>query len=174
MSEAVGTEKNPYWIARGILRYIHRKMHYERIGGWDVAPKVLDRGSGSCSEYSYVMISMCRAAGLPARYVGSLVVRRDEASYDDVFHRWVEVYLPGIGWVPVDPSRGDKPTELERADAFGKVTAHFLVTTEGGGGSELLGWNYNYNERYACKGRCRVEVEPIAEWSPEPPAGVEQ
>ncbi|RME21730.1 MAG: transglutaminase [Deltaproteobacteria bacterium] len=169
VAEAVGRERNPYWIVRGILRHIHRRMHYERIGGWDVAPKVLERGSGSCSEYSYVMISMCRAAGVPARYVGSLVVRKDKASYDDVFHRWVEVYLPGIGWVPVDPSRGDKPTEAERADSFGKVTADFLVTTEGGGGSEFLGWNYNYNERYKCRGRCRVEVEPIAEWSPEPP-----
>jgi transglutaminase-like putative cysteine protease len=169
IKEAVGSEKNPYWIARKIYRIIHQKMHYEMVGGWDVAPKVFARGSGSCSEYSYVFIAMCRAAGLPARYVGSLVVRKDDASYDDVYHRWVEVYLPPYGWIPVDPSRGDKPSEAERADSFGHLYHDFLITTHGGGGSNLLGWNYNYNERYTCKGRCKVEVEAIAEWSPEDP-----
>ena len=165
VKESVGTERNPYWIARKIYRHIHQKMHYERVGGWDVAPKVLQRGSGSCSEYSYVFISMCRAAGLPARYVGSLVVRKDDASYDDVYHRWAEVYLPPYGWVPVDPSRGDKPTEAERADSFGHLYHDFLITTHGGGGSNLLDWNYNHNHRFSCKGRCKVDVEGIAEWS---------
>jgi len=169
VQQALAGERNPYWMTRAIYRYIHSKMHYQMIGGWDVAPKVLARGSGSCSEYSYVMIAMCRAAGLPARYVGSLVVRRDRASWDDVFHRWVEIYLPGYGWIPVDPSRGDKPSQAERADAFGGLEDDFLVTTIGGGASEWLDWNYNYNERYTCRGRCRVEVEPIAEWEPDGP-----
>ncbi len=169
VKEAVGRERNPYWIARKIYGYIHEKMHYEMVGGWDVAPKVLERGSGSCSEYSFVFIAMCRAAGLPARYSGSLVVRRDDASYDDVFHRWVEVYLPPYGWIPVDPSRGDKPTEAQRADSFGHLYHDFLVTTRGGGASSLMGWNYNSNYNYTCQGRCKVETESIAEWSPEDP-----
>ncbi len=169
VAEAVGAEKNPYWIARKIYRHIHEKMHYEMVGGWDVAPKVLERGSGSCSEYSFVYIAMCRAAGLPARYVGSLVVRRDHASFDDVFHRWVEVFLPPYGWIPIDPSRGDKPTEAERADSFGHLYHDFLITTEGGGGSTLLDWNYNTHLRFTCQGRCKVEEEAIAEWSPEDP-----
>lgn len=169
VAEAVGNERNPYWIARKIYRYVHKKMHYEMVGGWDVAPKVLERGSGSCSEYSFVYIALCRAAGLPARYEGSLVVRRDDASYDDVFHRWVEVYLPPYGWIPVDPSRGDKPTEAQRADSFGHLYHDFLITTRGGGDSRTLGWNYNYNQCYTCRGRCKVEEDPIAEWSPEDP-----
>ena len=167
--EAIGDEKNPYWIARKLYRYVHDAMRYRRVGGWDIAPKVLERGTGSCSEYSFVYIALCRAAGLPARYVGALVVRKDDASYDDVYHRWVEVYLPPYGWVPVDPSRGDKATEAERADAFGHLAHDFLVTTHGGGESEHLGWSYNADSRYTCKGRCRVEREGIAEWSPEDP-----
>ncbi len=174
VKEAVGRERNPYWIARKIYGYIHKKMHYEMLGGWDVAPKVLKRGSGSCSEYSFVFIAMCRAAGLPARYSGSLVVRRDDASYDDVFHRWVEVYLPPYGWIPVDPSRGDKPTEAQRADSFGHLYHDFLVTTHGGGASDLMDWNYNSNFRYTCAGRCKVETESIAEWSPENPGKTNQ
>jgi transglutaminase-like putative cysteine protease/sugar lactone lactonase YvrE len=166
VKEAVGGERNPYWIARKIYRYVHGRMFYKLEGGWNVAPRVLARGNGSCSEYSFVFIAMCRAAGVPARYVGSLVVRKDSASYDDVFHRWVEIYLPGYGWLPVDPSRGDKKSEVLRADAFGHLEPDFLITTRGGGGSRLLGWKYNAEERWRCRGRCQVAVESIAEWTP--------
>ena len=44
---------------------------------------------------------MCRAAGLPARYVGAIMIRGDDASTDEVYHRWPEVYLPGYGVVLV-------------------------------------------------------------------------
>ncbi len=165
--EAVGGEKNAYWIARKIYRYVHKRMHYKLAGGWNVAPRVLERGNGSCSEYSFVYIAMCRAAGLPARYAGAIVVRKDDASYDDIFHRWVEVFLPGYGWVPVDPSRGDKDSEVARADAFGHLEPAFVITTRGGGGSKYLGWKYNSDEKWSCKGRCRVQVENIAEWALE-------
>jgi len=166
VKEVVGQEKNPYFVARKLYRHVHHQMHYELAGGWNVAPRVLQRGSGSCSEYSFVFISLCRAAGLPARYVGSLVLRKDDASYDDIFHRWVELYLPGHGWVPVDPSRGDKASEVQRADAFGNLQGVFMITTRGGGGSRLLDWGYNSNERWTCRGRCEVKVESIAEWAP--------
>ncbi len=164
--KAVGRQKNPYWMARRLYRYVHRHMHYELAGGWNTAPRVLSRGSGSCSEYSFVFIALCRAAGIPARYVGSVVVRRDDASFDDVFHRWVEIYLPGFGWLPVDPSRGDKKTEAGRGDAFSHVTADFIITTRSQGPSKYLGWSYNAAARWSCRGRCRVEEENIAEWTP--------
>ena len=164
--KAVGRQRNPYWMARRLYRYVHRHMHYELAGGWNTAPRVLTRGSGSCSEYSFVFIALCRAAGIPARYVGSVVVRRDDASYDDVFHRWVEIYLPGYGWLPVDPSRGDKPTEAGRGDAFSHVTADFIITTRSQGPSKYLGWSYNAAAKWSCRGRCRVEEENIAEWTP--------
>jgi len=164
--EAVGGEKNPYWIARKIFDYVIEHMRYELAGGWNVAPKVLKRGTGSCSEYSFVYIALCRASGLPARYAGSVVVRGDDASLDNVFHRWVEVYLPNYGWIPVDPSAGDTPSSRGQARAFGHLSNRFLITTLGGGGSKYLGWNYNFQERWTSQGKCKVHVESIAEWEP--------
>jgi transglutaminase-like putative cysteine protease len=163
---AVGGETNPYWIARNIFNYVIAHMEYELAGGWNIAPTVLERGNGSCSEYSFVYISMCRAAGLPARYVGSVVIRGDDASYDDVFHRWVEVYLPNYGWIPVDPSGGDDRWPADQANAFGFLTNRFLITTAGGGGSEYLEWGYNANERWTSRGRCKIVVENFGEWTP--------
>jgi transglutaminase-like putative cysteine protease/sugar lactone lactonase YvrE len=170
VQEAVGEETNLYWIARKIYNYVIDHMEYELAGGWNVAPAVLERGNGSCSEYSFVYIAMCRASGLPARYAGSVVVRGDDASYDDVFHRWVEIYLPKYGWLPVDPSGGDSPLPADRANYFGHLGNRYLITTLGGGGSEYLGWGYNANERWTSKGRCKVESEQLGEWTPLNPA----
>jgi len=164
--KAVGNIRNPYWIARNIFDYIRERMEYERVGGWNVAPTVLKRGSGSCSEYTFVYIAMCRAAGIPARYAGAVVVRGDDASLDYVYHRWVEVYLPGYGWIPVDPSRGDRVWPRDQAMSFGHLSNQFLITTEGGGGSEYLGWDYNSSERWRADGPVRLRMEKIGEWEP--------
>ena len=166
LKEALTRTDNPYWIARDIYDYLHGKMVYKRIGGWDIAPTVLERGSGSCSEYAFVYIAMCRAAGLPARYVGSVVHRGEDASFDFVYHRWVEVYLPAAGWVPVDPSGGDQESPRDQAMYFGHLDNRFLITTESGGGSEYLKWDYNSSESWQADGRVQLRLEMIADWEP--------
>ncbi|MGQ9619247.1 MAG: transglutaminase domain-containing protein, partial [Candidatus Aminicenantia bacterium] len=166
LKEAVGDEKNPYWIVRKIFKYVGEKLFYELAGGWDTAPTVLKRGSGSCSEYTFVFMSLCRASGIPSRYVGAVVVRGDDASYDDVFHRWVEVYFPGYGWIPVDSQAGDKPTPSEQGFYFGHLTNRFLITTYSGGGSPYLEWTYNSNAKWTFKGRAKIISENYGEWKP--------
>jgi len=166
LKEAVGDEKNPYWIARKIFKYVGEKLFYELAGGWDTAPTVLKRGSGSCSEYTFVYMSMCRAMGIPTRYVGAIVVRGDDASYDDVFHRWVEVYFPKYGWIPVDSQAGDRPTPAEQGFYFGHLSNRFLITTYSGGGSPYLEWTYNSNVKWTFKGKAKVIVENYGEWKP--------
>ena len=163
---ALGDEKRPYWMIRKLYRLVRDKLHYELAGGWNIAPTILERGSGSCSEYSFVFIALCRAAGIPARYVGSVAVRGDDASTDDVFHRWCEIYLPGYGWVPIDPSGGDRDNPAGVAESFGHVANRYLITTEGGGASEFLGWGYNANAKWTSEGPVKIHVETIGEWSP--------
>jgi len=166
VKDAIGNETNPYWMMRKIFRYIIDHINYELAGGWNIAPTILERGNGSCSEYSFVFIAMCRAAGLPARYEGSVVQRGDLASEDDVFHRWCQVYLPNIGWVPVDPSGGDQASPEGQAGSIGHVGNRYLVTTTGGGGSEYLSWQYNSFSTYQAKGICKTYEENFGEWSP--------
>jgi len=140
------------------------------VGGWDVPEVVLKRGSGSCSEYTYTFVALCRAAGLPARYQGSIVVRGDDASIDEAFHRWAQVYLPGIGWLPVDANRGDAKAPADQARGFGELSNRFLITTQGGGDSEYLRWGYNSYARYKTTGCCKVEEDLFGFWEPLEPA----
>jgi transglutaminase-like putative cysteine protease/sugar lactone lactonase YvrE len=168
-TELTAGVESPYWIARNVFHYLIDNLEYELAGGWNTAPAVLERGNGSCSEYTFCFIALCRASGLPARYAGSVVVRGDDASYDDVFHRWAEVYLPRVGWVPVDPSGGDCPLPADQANYFGQLSNRFLITTHGGGGSEYLGWDYNGSQQWTTRGKARIRTETVADWEPLAP-----
>src|SRR3990170_3038375 len=164
--KVVGEENNTYWIARKIFDYVRSTLEYKLEGGWNVAPVVLQRGTGSCSEYTFSFIALCRAAGLPARYVGSIVVRGDDASMDEVYHRWPEIYLPNYGWIPIDPQGGDKPLPRDRAMNIGHLSNRFLITTQGGGDSEFIGWYYNSFETYQTDPQIKVNIETFGEWEP--------
>lgn len=166
VKKAIGKEKNPYWIVRKIFNYLIDNMYYEMVGGWNTAPAVLERGNGSCSEYSFVYISMCRAAGIPARYVGSVVLRGDEASMDDDYHRWIEIYLPGYEWIPVDPSGGDKTSPRDQANYIGHISNRYLITTQSGGGSKTMGWTYNSNESWTTEPKTNIVIDHFADWEP--------
>ena len=52
--------------------------------------------------------ALCRAAGVPARPIWGLAkvsAGQDRRFGDIASHSWGEFYLPGCGWVPVDPQR---------------------------------------------------------------------
>jgi len=164
VEEAVGDEKRPYWIARKIFNWVIDKLDYQMVGGWDVPATLIKRGTGSCSEYAFLYIALCRSAGLPARYEAGTAVRGDDASVDEAYHRWVEVYLPNYGWVPVDPSRGDKEWPSEQAESIGNVSNRLFVTTIGGGDSEYLSWNYNSIAFWKFTGRASVVEDAHVVW----------
>jgi len=166
VKEIVGDETNPFRMAFKIHKYLHLNMEYKMIGGWNAAPTVLKRGNGSCSEFTFSFIALARAAGLPARYEAGLVVRGDDGSIDEDFHRWVQVYLPPFGWVPVDPSRGKPATTMDVATSFGSLSNRFFITTYSGGDSPYLGWTYNYNSFYEFSGQAVVKVRTEAKWYP--------
>ena len=65
---------------------------------------VLKQGFGNCWDYSDVFITLCRAAGIPARQVAGWRSGRGG-------HIWAEVYLERFGWIQVDPTTGLTATE---------------------------------------------------------------
>lgn len=52
---------------------------------------------GVCQDYAHVLLTLCRLAGLPARYVSGFLPG------EGAMHAWVEVLLPG-GWAALDPT----------------------------------------------------------------------
>lgn len=146
VNEAVGDETNYYWKVRRIYKYVYNHIEYLNDSSWDPAPVVLKKGTGSCSEYTFTFVSMCRAAGIPARYEAGGHLR-DDLPYDDtIFHRWAQVYFPKYGWVPIDADLGDRIFKANQARYFGGRRNNLFCTTIGGGGEPGLSWSYNvYN-----------------------------
>jgi transglutaminase-like putative cysteine protease len=66
---------------------------------------LLSMPSGKCTDIHSVFVALCRAAGVPAREIFG--IRQGKAPEVDITtwqHCWAEFYLPGYGWVPVDPA----------------------------------------------------------------------
>ena len=63
------------------------------------------RPGGKCADISSIYVALARAAGVPTREI--LGIRSGKEGSQDVSkwqHCWAEFYLPGYGWVPVDPA----------------------------------------------------------------------
>lgn len=78
---------------------------------------LLKKPGGKCTDISSVYIALCRAAGVPAREIFS--VRLGKKAEEDTTtwqHCWAEFFLPGYGWVTVDPADVRKAMLTENLD----------------------------------------------------------
>jgi transglutaminase-like putative cysteine protease len=105
-----------------ITRAIKARFAYQRraIHGTQAPTETLALGSGTCRDFALLMIEAVRSLGMAARFVTGYLYdpSADEAGGDaglesrtglvgsGATHAWVQVYLPGAGWVEFDPTNG--------------------------------------------------------------------
>jgi tetratricopeptide (TPR) repeat protein len=94
---------------RNILEWMQKNITYKLQektivkSDFKNVEEIIDRGHAECKGYTTLFTALCRAAGVPARTVwGVLFVPGGFSS-----HNWDEVYIPGAGWVPVDPQKAE-------------------------------------------------------------------
>jgi len=110
---------------------IHRRFEYVK-GATHVNSSIEDSlsvGAGVCQDFAHLLLGVVRKRGLPGRYVSGYLVPGSAASPDAKLqeviggyasHAWAEVYLPGSGWVGLDPTLG-KPLGLQHVRvAYGR------------------------------------------------------
>jgi transglutaminase-like putative cysteine protease len=83
-------------------------MHYDKSGeGWGRGDAVwgCDSKRGNCTDFHSVFIGMMRSSGIPARFEIGFPLPEGKTKGDiPDYHCGSEVYIQGIGWIPVDAS----------------------------------------------------------------------
>jgi len=84
---------------------------------------VLQNRVGVCDELTSLFIALLRSAGVPARFVsGVAFTNAPQFPGGWGAHGWAEVYFPGVGWVPYDPTFGQlawvDPGHVKLKDSF--------------------------------------------------------
>jgi transglutaminase-like putative cysteine protease len=115
----------PIAYVRAVERHLARGFRYSETPRPSRAPLadfLLRDRAGYCQQFSGAMALLLRMGGVPARVAsgfspGILDVERREYVVRDVdAHSWVEVFMPGIGWVTRDPTPADSPARAQTAD----------------------------------------------------------
>ena len=83
-------------------------------GATDVRTKaddVLTLGQGVCQDFAHVMIASCRCQGIPARYVSGYLNDPASDGRNGASHAWMDAFIPGSGWISLDPTHNCEQTE---------------------------------------------------------------
>jgi len=101
------TDDTPYRTALKFCKYVYKNFEY--IKGVTTVETTLDEiwkiKAGVCQDFAHLLMVMLRLVGIPARYVsGYICPNRDGMRGEGATHAWAEAYLPGYGWLGIDPT----------------------------------------------------------------------
>ena len=118
--EIAGSQPNPFQKAKLIFDWVNNNMTYFYPPPKRGAAAALETLKGDKGQYSYLFIALCRAVGVPARFVAGF--QADETSKMR-YHTWAEFLIPEHGWLPADPTYGNSQ--------FGKLNNKRIIASVG-------------------------------------------
>ena len=91
-----------------LTRTLHQTISYERReeGTAQSPAETLRRQRGACRDIAVLLAEMLRDLGLAARVVSGYLAGGKDSRAEGSLHAWTEVFLPGAGWIGLDPTNG--------------------------------------------------------------------
>ncbi len=122
--------------------WIFRNLDYERRDeGAALAPaETLAAGRGACRDFAVLLAGVLRGHGVAARLVSGFLwepaeTPREDRRAESALHAWVDAYLPGAGWIGLDPTNGVLCDHHRIPAAVGLTPADI---------SPIVGWYYGH------------------------------
>jgi transglutaminase-like putative cysteine protease len=126
---------------RAFYDYIGDELVYTYNGKNWGAQAALGTMGADCTEYASLLVALSRSRGIPARYFeGLLFLNTNTQAIARVEHAWPDVYLPGVGWISMDPTLGRALGD--RDTYFAHHTPEHIIVTMGANPSTLRGGSY--------------------------------
>ena len=116
--DAVGDERDVWQQSLRLMAFVHSHLAYQSNSTkvHTHTREVLAQRRGVCQDFAHVMLSLCRSMQIPALYVsGYLATEKASAT-----HAWIEAFIPGHGWQPLDPTHNLQPDETYIKIAVGR------------------------------------------------------
>jgi Transglutaminase-like superfamily len=117
-SEIVGDETNPLKKAQLVFRWVSKNIPWCAEQEYSIIPSLSGKGltarRGDCGVQGTSFITLCRAAGVPARWQSGWQTKPGDWN----MHDWSEFYLEPWGWLPADASYGVKEHKDPRVRDF--------------------------------------------------------
>ncbi len=148
---------------RKTMAFVSRSLSYAdikeasslvRLG----AKESLVQKVGVCMEYSDLLLTLLRSQGIPTRAVfGDGVGTRVDRTLEGIGHQWVSVWLPGVGWTPIDPTWSDNNREY-----VGHDVNHFTWYVASASVNEPNGFNcLSWDATSPCKDALEISTTPV-------------
>jgi transglutaminase-like putative cysteine protease len=106
--DATEGQTDAWQASQAVMRHIHRHFRYQPATTHvhTHMRDVLHDRAGVCQDFAHVMLGLCRALKIPARYVSGYLYNgpTDQLKGAQASHAWVEVYMPEHGWCGLDPT----------------------------------------------------------------------
>jgi hypothetical protein len=118
VASIVGGETNALAKARKIFRWVSAQVPWNAEDEYCIIPSLALKGftdrRGDCGVQSSVFVTMCRIAGIPARWQSGYETKPSHWG----MHDWSEIYIAPWGWLPADASYGVQESDDPRIADF--------------------------------------------------------
>ncbi len=122
---------DPLMKARAFFNYITQRMKYTHVPEYfqmETIPESCARNfNGDCGVFALLFITLCRCAGIPARWQSGMSANPKWV----LCHDWVEFYVEPYGWMYVDASYGTTANRLGKEERrqflFGNLDPYRMV-----------------------------------------------